>query len=187
MSEWFSADEGKIRLRFKDCDVLKWDDHPSFLEGLGKVPNTRAVDFVLKTPDDLVVLLELKDFRGHRIENKKKFDPYELPTQVAEKVRDTLAGMLWSCGRDGLRDDVVHRVTKRVSACRREKLLVVLWLDQDRSGHGGEAATLQREIELRLKRHIEARVVVTSLRLREAALPRARYPWLEAESLPKTT
>jgi len=60
-----------------------------------KVPqSTRAVDVVGLHKTDGLLLLEAKDFRGHRIENKKRLDDGQVCLEVSLKARDTVAGLI---------------------------------------------------------------------------------------------
>ena len=94
--------EGALQFSFGESwKVLKWDGHSAFAGGLGKVQHTKAVDF-LGLHIDLPWFIEVKDFRSHRIENKKRLTSGELAEEVADKVRDTLAGMAWACNRKPL-------------------------------------------------------------------------------------
>jgi hypothetical protein len=87
-------DEEFIHFKFEDAwKVIKYDEHIDYLEWIGRLPDTKAVDFLaLKTPGTLF-FIEVKDFRGHRIENKKRLKQGELAVEVAKKVRDTIAGV----------------------------------------------------------------------------------------------
>ncbi|HSN98345.1 MAG TPA: hypothetical protein VLS89_08605, partial [Candidatus Nanopelagicales bacterium] len=97
-------DEGDLRFAFDgDWKVLKWDRHGAYLGGLQQFHGTKAVDFFglyLGAP----WLIEVKDFRGYRIDNKERLTSGELATEIACKVRDTLAGLIWACDRAPLDD-----------------------------------------------------------------------------------
>ena len=54
---------------------------------------TRAVDVIGLHQEDGLLLLEAKDFRGHRIENKNRLHR-QIILEVALKTRDTVAGLL---------------------------------------------------------------------------------------------
>jgi hypothetical protein len=65
-------DEKRLRFTFdKDWKVLKWDNHPAYLGGLQRFRETKAVDFFglhIGAP----WFVEVKDFRGYRIEEAIK-------------------------------------------------------------------------------------------------------------------
>jgi len=94
--------EGALRLIGADgWQLLKWDESTYFRQGIGKLcgelegraEGTKAVDVVALFAERQLYLIELKDFRGHRIENKER-QIRELPLEIALKVRDTLAGLV---------------------------------------------------------------------------------------------
>jgi hypothetical protein len=101
-----SIEEGTIAFHFEDrWRVEKWDACRTYVEGVGKLTGeltssagvkraegTKAVDFVGVLDNEVLYLLEVKDFRGHRIENQKRQES-ELALEIGLKVRDTLAGL----------------------------------------------------------------------------------------------
>lgn len=184
MSGWQSFPEQGVELRFDGATVVRWDAHAAFTLGLQRTQTTKAVDFALLSPDDRVVFFELKDFRGHGVANRDRIRGGELALEVAEKVRDTLAGMTWACGRAHA-DLTVKRVSSGFFRRETKPLLVVLWLDRDDVAQAAEADALRSEIARHLRPHIHAKVIVTSLRLRERALPAPEFAWFDARSLPR--
>lgn len=89
-------DEGRIRFAFPAAwAVLKYDDSQYYR---GTVTRTgaglAAVDFVAARPQPLaLLLLEVKDFRQHSVENRPRLHSGELATEAATKALHTL-GML---------------------------------------------------------------------------------------------
>src|SRR5262249_29432833 len=91
-------DENKLRFRFGErWHVDKWDKCDVYTGGVGKLcgeltdpdgsprrEGTKAVDFVGVLDREKVYLLEVKDFRGHRVENKKRQER-ELPWKSASR------------------------------------------------------------------------------------------------------
>ena len=73
--------------------------------------------------------------------------------EVAEKVRDTLAGMTWACRR-GVGEPGHERL---VGALTGGTPLVLLWLEEDESDIGG-ATALAAQIEAHLRPWLEAHV-----------------------------
>jgi hypothetical protein len=171
-------EEGALMLEIDSDRVLKWDEDKAFVEGLKRREGTKAVDICADVDGEDSVYLELKDFRASAIENKGRLRSNELAREVAEKVRDTLAGLVWACGR-GLGEPFHEQLTRRY--LETPKALVVLWLEEDGVDIGG-ANALQDRIRAELKPHIEARVIVTSSLLEK----RSNRPlgWLRAHGLP---
>lgn len=184
MTAWHTFSEGGVEIRFRDSTVVRWDAHPAFLHGLQSVQGTKAVDFAVLTPDGTVALVELKDFRDHETENRGRITGGELAQEVADKVRDSLAGMTWACKRPHSDRDI-ERVTGGFYRRDTPKLLVILWLDRNDKAGAAEAAILTGEIRKRLRPHIVARVVVTSLKLKDATFQDPQFGWIDAKSLPR--
>jgi hypothetical protein len=146
-----SFDEGRLRFTFaEEWRVLKWDEHPAYEEGLRRVTDTKAVDFIA-TRGSLVWFLEVKDFRGHAAENKERLGR-SLADEVADKVRDTLASLTWACGREevDIREDVrplLRAILRRDPGVR---VPVVLWLEPGRKLDALQRITIADQIKRRL-------------------------------------
>lgn len=97
--------EGNISFEFSG-DAIKYDDtffyrkHIEKCKGIVKCEKdkkecevgTKAVD-ILGLDKNPLFMIEIKDFRQHRIENKERIKNTELATEFSLKVRDTLAGL----------------------------------------------------------------------------------------------
>lgn len=106
-------DVEKIRFEFGESWTVaeKWDDTRTFLDGIRRLTGevldertgeissvgSKAVDIVGVRNDDLY-LIEVKDYRGHPIETKRR-QPRELPLLIGCKVRDTIAGLVGASRR----------------------------------------------------------------------------------------
>ena len=89
-------DEGRIRFAFPAAwAVLKYDDSQYYRGPVTRIgAGLAAVDFVAARPQPLaLLLLEVKDFRQHSVENRPRLHSGELATEAATKALDTL-GML---------------------------------------------------------------------------------------------
>ena len=125
----------KWTIAFKYDDTKFYREGPERLKGdlEGATRATRAVDVVdvvgLHAAAGLL-LLEAKDFRGHRIENKTRIKHREIVVEVALKVRDTVAGLI-GAARQNVSEFDSAEIKK---ACNRGKdLVIVLWLEDDAS------------------------------------------------------
>ncbi|WP_437896510.1 hypothetical protein [Sorangium sp. So ce124] len=155
----FVHDEGKLRFAFdSDWKILKWDDHGAYVGGLQRFQETKAVDFFGLYLDD-PYFIEVKDFRGYRIENKIRLSSGELAREVAYKVRDTVAGMVWACDRLPLDRGELRGFVRRILA-RTKKVPVVLWLEEDRPPEPALASALGEAIKRELI-WLNPRVLVT--------------------------
>lgn len=117
--------------------VAKYDEHPIYREGIESLKEqipckqclkprevgSKAVDFV-GTYKGQPYFIEVKDFRGHSVENRKRIQG-ELAVEVALKVRDTLAGLIGVCRTNGGRP-LIAPILERAPT-------VLLWLEEDAS------------------------------------------------------
>lgn len=144
----FAFEESGLRLSFdRNWRVLKWDQHPAFIEGLQRHRHTGGVDF-LALHGTAPYFIEIKSFREHRIENKGKFRTGELVDKIAGKVRDTIAGAVWAVHR-GLADGEVTPILRHLFV-RPEKFRVVFWLEEDPWPRPADRSVLQAKIKERL-------------------------------------
>lgn len=122
--------EGHLRFTFQDAwQVEKYDDHPFYRNRVSRLPETKAVDFVGHAPDALYYLIEVKDFRGYRIQNKYRLTTDELATEVAQKVRDSVAGVIGHKREHpapGTLSTLAERLHQPATTIR-----VILWLEDD--------------------------------------------------------
>ena len=88
---------------------------------------TRAVDVIGLHQEGGLLLLEAKDFRGHRIENKNRLQR-QIILEVALKTRDTVAGLL-GAARSAVTEFPSEGL---VAAMHADKTVtVVLWIEDD--------------------------------------------------------
>jgi hypothetical protein len=155
-------DEGRLRFEFASgWSVLKWDEDRAYWEGLQKLGGARAVDFA-GVRDAAVWLIEVKDFRGYRVENKRRIESGELAQEIVEKVRDTIAGLVWACDRQI--GDGAARTLAQCLFQRNEKVRVVLWMEGDTPVSPGFASALAETVKSGL-RWLSPKVLVRSLAL----------------------
>lgn len=153
-------DEQKLRFAFDDdWQVLKWDEHGAYVNGLRKFNATKAVDFFglyIGAP----WFVEVKDFRGYRVANQRRLSSGDLAKEVACKVRDTLASMVWACARTPVDPGEIGGFLRPL-VNRSEKVPVMLWLEEDRPATPISASTLAEAIKRELG-WLNARVIVAS-------------------------
>jgi hypothetical protein len=157
--------EGNLRFVFQDgWQVNKYDDHAFYRNRVSKLPNTAAVDFVGHAPDAASYFIEVKDFRGYRIQNKRRLTTDELATEVARKVRDSVAGVI-GCKREYPNPEALGFVADRLHQ-QSTTMRVVLWLEDDLAQNQrvwqAHLLTITDRIKTYLK-WLTARVVVVSL------------------------
>lgn len=108
--------------------VFRFDEHPYYRKQMEKVDETKAIDF-LGIFDDQLFLIEVKDFRGHRIETRERLLTGELCIEIAQKVRDSLACII---GAHRNSNEIEHWRPYAEILCNPEKSIkVVVWLETD--------------------------------------------------------
>ncbi|APW60528.1 hypothetical protein [Paludisphaera borealis] len=115
--------EGKLRFTFaEDWTVSQYDDWGHYRNQFIKVCGSiKAVDVVAIEPNGCCWLLEIKDYREH-----VRTKTIHLADEMAEKVRDTLAGLVAAQFRA---DDESEKIAAK-QALRATSLRVVLHLEQ---------------------------------------------------------
>jgi hypothetical protein len=142
--------ESRLEFTFSDdWRVIKWDDHPAFKNGLCKAGDTKSVDFV-GVFIDAPWLIEVKNFRQYRIENKERLSSGALAKEVADKVRDSIASMTWACRRTPLDEQELAPFVRSIFGWK-ERISVVLWLEEDRVMTPVQASAMAETIKHELK------------------------------------
>ena len=145
--------EKLLRFRFDDTwVVIKYDDHRDYVERIRHLPETKGVDFVAVLDERLLYFIEAKDFRGHRIENRARVKDGELAIEVAQKVRDTIAGIVAAHHRGSTEEwsRFIECLTNSVNPVR-----VLLWLEDDLPpGPRGRRHNHASVVTDRLKQHL---------------------------------
>ncbi len=107
--------------------AFKYDDTTFYREFVEhKLDETQAVDVVALSDSELL-LLEAKDFRGHRIANKAKLKG-PIADVAARKARDTVAGLL-GASRLAVNEFASEELAESLK--RGREITVVLWLEDD--------------------------------------------------------
>ena len=100
--------EGKLKFSFDSAwQVVKYDDKESEYRKRVTLDETKAVDFlgILTLPGrQQQFFIEVKDFTDHETENKERVASGKLAIEIAQKVRDTVAGIvgIWKTGQDSM-------------------------------------------------------------------------------------
>jgi hypothetical protein len=123
--------ENYQRFTFGDSwSAFRCDGHESgYREITNAAPHTSAVDFLGVWDDVHDYLIEVKDFRGFRIQNKYRLTTGELAAEIASKVVGTLA-----CIAAGKRRGNAYGCWDKLLAILLDsngRVNVVLWLEDD--------------------------------------------------------
>ena len=132
--------------------VLKWDGHDAYVNGVQCVEPCKAADFC-GLRERRLYFIEVKDFRGHRIENKRRLQGAStegLAHEVAQKVRDTVAGVV---GARRIRQSEAEtwEPLGRALGDMKFAVHVVLWFEEDFPRSPVETQVLQDNIKKKLR------------------------------------
>ncbi len=154
-----------------EWSVVKFDATRFYQNRVKKCHGTKAVDFLAWTGDALF-MIEAKDFRQYRIENKPRIASGDLAREVAQKVRDTIAG-LYGAFRWEI-EEVQPFYSKLLR--KNHRIHVVLLLEEDRPARVANDFKIKRSNLLTiLKSQLKFLNVRCSIHNRED-LP-ARFQW----------
>lgn len=140
------GEEGSIELRFPATwKILKYDDPKApFYQGTVKRTGAdlSAVDFVVnpKRMPTVLLLIEVKDFRKHEVENRARLKPGELAVEITRNALHTLAAHY-----AGVRAD--HKTLREIAPAvlpAPAELQLVLLLEENplpEAGPGGRMST----------------------------------------------
>lgn len=138
-----------VQLRFPaGWQVVRWDEADQYRQGVAQVDGTKAVD-VIGHREATLHLVELKNFVGHHIENKKRLTSHELSIEVAQKVRDTVAGVV-AAGRTG---NAPWTTFANALASTKHDIVVGLlsFVDLPRAGDTVLLNTIEQDMKRRLR------------------------------------
>lgn len=132
--------EGNITFSFDEqfwSDLRTFDKANPDYAKMEKLNNTKAIDILGCHATYGLCLIEIKDFRSSRIENRNRLKKLELFEEVGQKVKDSLA-----CILAGARNSTNHLVywNRQVNLIKNPDLRVnvLLWLEEDANVTFGE-------------------------------------------------
>ncbi len=113
--------------------VFKFDEHRDYQRMKDTLEGTKAIDFLGILDNKDLYMIEVKDFRQHRIETRDRLLTGELATELAQKVRDSLACIT---GAYRTSSDPEHWRDYAEFICNNRRIIkVVLWLEHDLPPH----------------------------------------------------
>lgn len=128
--------EQKLSFIFPDTwQAIKYDDESFYRNKVNQCQDTKAVDILALSECELF-LIEVKDFRNYRIENKQRIKTAALAIEVAQKVRDTLIGLhgAYRCQESRLTPfyNYVFTASKPMTEARyQRKFTAILFIEED--------------------------------------------------------
>ncbi len=131
--------EDNLLFKFSDkhwsC-VLKYDERDerrrpilSEYRKLHDSTGAKAVDFMGILEQRFLVLLEIKDFRSHETENKVRVISGELSTEIATKVRDTIAAIVGANRTSETKESDCFKQYFSLLASLKKEIYVILWCE----------------------------------------------------------
>jgi len=136
------------------------------------VPGSKSCDFI-GIRNHVGYLIEGKDFRGYRIQNKARISNGELAVEVAQKVRDTLAGIGSGVRRGDAQRPWNELLAQRLGVAGGQ-VTVVLSLEDDSASQPlkwkSRLSTLANQIKAKLD-WLRVRVSVVSPQTNPGSLP----------------
>lgn len=128
-------DEEKLRFDFSEskwASVLHFDKTTFYQKAKNAIDPTKAVDFLGIYQKSTLVFVEVKDFRGHRIETKPRVEGKEDPLwlEVSKKVRDSIP-VIVGAARNSSTDTDVWKTCSRFLHDGKKVIHIVLWLEHD--------------------------------------------------------
>lgn len=121
------GDRWTVAFKYDDIEFYRKEAIKLQGEVDGLAQSAKAVDVVGLHQHTGLLLLEVKDFRGHRIANKGRLGD-ELATEVAAKARDTVAALVGAA-----RKPVSEFPSETLMAAlgKNKPLSIILWLEDD--------------------------------------------------------
>lgn len=151
--------EQDLQFRFDDSwRTIKWDKDPVFHDLFKKVQFTHGVDFVALY-FDAPYLIEVTDYWTDPARGREVRTNGELGIEVAEKVRDTIAALVWAYDRGHERARDMEAFVRAMIGWR-DKVMIVVWVE-DKSLTPMGARTLCDKIKKNLS-WLNPHVIVTN-------------------------
>ncbi|MEZ5672967.1 MAG: hypothetical protein R3E08_11560 [Thiotrichaceae bacterium] len=143
--EKLNFEESRLKFNFADTwQIFQLDSSNFYRKRLSaQVEETKAVDFV-GIHQQVLYFVEVKNFKGHRIENKGRLEKSELSTESAQKVRDSIACII-AANRSS---ETEKWQDYKKLLCNPETMLkVIIWLEQDLPKYRRQKARNSTEIK----------------------------------------
>jgi hypothetical protein len=174
-------------LRFTFTDdwrIWPWDELPDYIQGIAKLPETKAVDFVGIFRDSRIYFIEVKDCRTAPAANQARVgDP--LAVEVGQKTRDTIAGL---AGAHRRAVDLRWQPLMTLLADRDVKIHVALWLEMiPTNATSGRRSRVQRTMPANATFMLSAlkrRIAWLDARAHVVSLASNTLPGLVVQNLP---
>ncbi len=169
------GDRWTVAFKYDDTDFYR--KGPERLKGeltertgdqLKVIPQgTKGVDVIALHPHFGLLLLEAKDFRGYRIENKHRINRGEVAIETALKVRDTVSALI-GAARHFVTEFPAQEIVAALNA--KESVTAVLWLEDDTFKTPEETKAKLNQLNQQLKQKLAWLQVKTFVQSSRAAV-----------------
>lgn len=173
--------EGNLSFMFDDSyyQIFQFDKHIDYLKASNALQQTKGVDFLGIHNGTALYFLEVKNFRGARIQNKKRLEAGELTTEVGHKVRDSVACMI---GANHTSSDSQHwHPYLQLLFNQKTPIWVILWLETDVVSWSNKQKVNYQTLRSDLKRKL--RWLTTKVDVCNQNHPPRNFPGLQVINL----
>lgn len=138
-------EESRLKFKFSDSwRILKLDDSSFYRKKFSsQIQEFKAIDFV-GIHHQVLYLIEAKNFKRYRIENKKRIETGELIIEIAQKVRDSIACIIAATRTS---ETEKWQDYKNLLCNPQMPLKIVIWLEQDFPNNPREKARKATEVK----------------------------------------
>lgn len=114
-------------------EVVKYDEHPKYLEISNALDGTKAIDFMGFYNKTTLVVFEVKGFRGYgsakSVQERLAEGMEVLTTEIAQKVKDTVAGIIGISRNIQTNDTIWEKAAKQI--LQNKNLVIIAWIEED--------------------------------------------------------
>lgn len=118
----------------KQWDIItQFDSETDYKKVKNNLEGTKSIDF-LGTTDDKIYFFEMKGFRGFQdqrsVQERLSDNAEDLTTEIAQKVRDTLACLLGGARNSTNKSDTWQKCCEIITESNK-RLIVIAWIEED--------------------------------------------------------
>lgn len=126
-----TIEEGRLRFSFDEqsWQAFKIDEQSAYTNGIQKLQKTKVVDIVGVFDNENLYFMEMKDFREHAIENRRRILSGDLTEEIALKVRDTIPCIISVSRNPIYADNPLWQQFKEKLCDTSTRIFVVAWVD----------------------------------------------------------
>ena len=128
--------ESELRFVFDENQwniVTQFDGEKDYKKVKDHLKGTKAIDF-LGTTDNKIFFFEMKGFRGYQnqtsVKERLADNAEDLTTEIAQKVRDTLACLLAGARNSTNKSDAWQECCKIITESHKP-LIIIAWIEED--------------------------------------------------------